>query len=347
MLNNTLKEIKLIIVAVVGICVLWIWGPNIFILLQNLHRPIASARNLEGKIFFNSDRNGMKGQSIYYYYQDKIYPVHQGLQPKFNEKLGKVMYYGGLNKGGLWVVDLKSEKFLKLPNTENFGIMGFDWSKDGKKVCFMGQKKGERSDNLYVFNMDSKEVLKLTHFDKEYFWTPKNPRWSPDGSRITFEGPNLSKAIQTDWAKKDLHPGTLYIINSDGTGMRRLFEVPGEEDRWWGGRIASWSPDGSKLVFASHKEEEKIDNIYICNSDGTGVKQITNSPFDERKPVFSPDGTQITYVAYPRGIYMKGSEIYVVDIDGANKRRVTPPKLLHQGLIGLKWADHDNPQWYQ
>jgi len=347
MSNNTLKELRLIIVLIIGICILWVWGPNIFLLLQNIHRPIPSARNLEGKIFFNSDRNGMVGQSIFYYYRRKIYPVHKGLKPKFNEKLGQIMYYGGINKSGLYIVDLSTEKFWKLPNTEDFGIMGFDWSKDGKKACFMGQKGDERSDNLYVFNMDDKDVLKLTHFDKEYFWTPKNPRWSPDGTKITFEGPNLSKTIKPSWAKTPLHPGTLYIINSDGTGMRRLFEVSGKEDRFGGGRIASWSSDGKKLVFASHKSGEKVDNIYVCNADGTEITQITNSLFDEREPVFSPDGKQIAYTAYPRGVYMSGSEIYVVNIDGTNKRRVTPPKLLHQGIIGLRWADHRNPQWYK
>jgi len=347
MLNNTLKEIKLIIVAVVGICVLWFWGPNIFILLQNLHRPIASAKNLEGKIFFNSDRNGMKGQSIFYYYEDKMYPVHQGLQPKFNEELGKVMYDGGINKGGLWVVDLKTEKFSKLPKTDDFGILGFDWSKDGKKVCFMGKKKGEKTYNLHTMDFDGEHLKRITNFDHDYAWSPNHPRWSPDGKKITFEGPNLSRTVRPDWAKTDLHPGTLYIINSDGTDMRRFFEVSGEEDRWWGGGGASWSPDGSKIVFESHKEGTTIDNIYICNADGTGIKRITDSPYEERKPVFSPDGKQIAYVAYYRGVYMRGSEIFVVDVDGTNKRRVTPPKLLHQGLIGLKWADHDNPQWYR
>jgi len=347
MTHNTLKEIRLIVVVTIGICVLWFWGPNIFVILQNLHRPIASAKNLEGKIFFNSDRNGMEGQSILYYYEGKMYPVHQGLQPKFNEELGKILYYGGINKGGLWVVDLKSEKFQKLPNTEDFGIMGFDWSKDGKKICFMGKKQREKTYNLYTMDFDGENQKKITNFDHDYAWSPNYPRWSPDSKKITFEGPNLSKTVRPDWAKTDLHPGTLYVINSDGTGMKRLFEVSGEEDKWVGGRTASWSPDGKKIVFASSKTGENKNHIYICNADGAGIRQITDSPYIERKPVFSPDGTQIAYVAYPRGIFMRGSEIYVVNVDGTNKRRVTPPKLLRQGLIGLKWADHDNPQWCQ
>jgi len=346
MAKRALKDVIIVITIVFCILGLWFFGPYLFIALENIKNPIPMVRNIDGKIFFNSDRNGIKGQSIAYYYKRKLYPVHQGLQPKFNEKLGQIVYWGGINKGGLWIVDLRTEQYQRIPNTENVGIMGFDLSPDAKEICLMAKKKGDKTYNLYIMSINGTGLRKLTNFDHDYAVSPSYPRWSPDGKKITFDGPNLSKTVKPDWAKTPLHPGTIYIINKDSTGMRRVFQTNEGIDRWWGGRELSWSPDGTKLVFSSHKPGEPIDDIYVCNVDGTNLQKITNSPYHERDPVFSPDGNRIAYVAYTRGL-SHGSEIYVINIDSTNKKRLTSPKLLHVGPLRFVWAEHKNPQWYK
>ena len=37
----------------------------------------------------------------------------------------------------------------------------------------------------------------------------------------------------------------------------------------------TWSPDGSKLAFVSNRDDD--DEIYVMNTDGTGVTQLTDN----------------------------------------------------------------------
>ena len=44
----------------------------------------------------------------------------------------------------------------------------------------------------------------------------------------------------------------------------------------------SWSPDGTKIAFASTRNGNT--DIYVINKDGTGLTRITTSPQDDFEP---------------------------------------------------------------
>ena len=58
-------------------------------------------------------------------------------------------------------------------------------------------------------------------------------------------------------SKRNDNPET-YVMNADGSGLRRLTRNPANE-RWF-----AWSPDGRKLSFVRDLE------IYVVNADGSG-----------------------------------------------------------------------------
>ena len=58
----------------------------------------------------------------------------------------------------------------------------------------------------------------------------------------------------------------LYVMNVDGTGVRRL--TTGR--RIYGG---SWSPDGRRLVFADDLRGKA--EIHVIEADGSGLRRIT------------------------------------------------------------------------
>src|SRR4051794_35516443 len=64
-----------------------------------------------------------------------------------------------------------------------------------------------------------------------------DPAWSPDGKLIAFadrdEGAGGSR-------------GDLYVMNADGTNMRKLTDSTGGSLR--GARYPAWSPDGTRVV---------------------------------------------------------------------------------------------------
>ena len=75
--------------------------------------------------------------------------------------------------------------------------------------------------------------------------------------------------------------GDIYVVNADGSGLRRLTE----------GMDPSWSPDGAQVVFARWTEPW---GIYAINGDGSNERLLFSSSV-ARSPVFSPDGSQIAF----------------------------------------------------
>ena len=75
--------------------------------------------------------------------------------------------------------------------------------------------------------------------------------------------------------------GDIYVVNADGTGLRRLTQ----------GMDPSWSPDGTQVVFARWTEPW---GMYLINADGTNERLLFSSSV-ARSPVFSPDGSQIAF----------------------------------------------------
>jgi Tol biopolymer transport system component len=70
-------------------------------------------------------------------------------------------------------------------------------------------------------------------------------------------------------------------MNSDGTGLNRLTNNP-EPD---GG--PAWSPDGSKIVFGSNRDENNGE-IYTMNSNGTALDRLTNNTTGDGEPDWQP-----------------------------------------------------------
>lgn len=58
----------------------------------------------------------------------------------------------------------------------------------------------------------------------------------------------------------------------------------------------AWSPDGSKIVFESTRDEPDAD-IFVMNVDGTGVVQLTRNEVADSTPAFTPDGRFIVWAS--------------------------------------------------
>ena len=79
------------------------------------------------------------------------------------------------------------------------------------------------------------------------------------------------------------------------------------------------------IAFASNREGSV--QIWTINVDGTNPQQITNRPDGACQPVWSPDGTQLVFIApctRDQEQY-ENTALFVVDIDGNDKlgKRIT------------------------
>lgn len=78
------------------------------------------------------------------------------------------------------------------------------------------------------------------------------------------------------------------------------------------------SPDGSLVVFQSNRSGNE--ELYTMKPDGSDVKQLTRTAYDEGDPVWSPDGKQILYGA---DMGNGNWEVFLMNADGSNARRLT------------------------
>jgi Tol biopolymer transport system component len=101
----------------------------------------------------------------------------------------------------------------------------------------------------------------------------------------------------------------LYVMRGDGTG-RTL--VPFANFPF----VGSMSQAGKVVTSPTVSGNE---DIYIANSDGSGLTRLTTDAGDDFRPIISPDGSRIVFISNRDGNY----EIYGINSDGTNEHRLT------------------------
>jgi Tol biopolymer transport system component len=111
-------------------------------------------------------------------------------------------------------------------------------------------------------------------------------------------------------------------VNPDGSGLTHV-SPDGTSGH---GFNPTWSPDGSKIAFASNYffGGGTPYDIYVMNGDGSGIVRVTNfGPSGFRsgtKPSWSPDGQKIAFASQGSGT---DSDVFVVDVDGSGEVNLT------------------------
>lgn len=145
---------------------------------------------------------------------------------------------------------------------------------------------------------------------------------SPQGDKIVF----------TSTRSGDLE---LYTMNLDGSDVYQVTDALGYD----GG--AFFSPDGSKLIFRASrpKTPEAIKKykdllaqglveptemeLFICNADGSDLKQLTRLGNANWSPFFHPNGKKVLFSSNFEAERGFPFNLYMIDIDGKNLERVT------------------------
>jgi Tol biopolymer transport system component len=169
-----------------------------------------------------------------------------------------------------------------------------------------------QDNEVLTMKPDGSDIRQLTHLgpDNSASW----PAWSADGKQIVFNETPPPDATPQIWA-----------MNADGSNQHLvLAETRYSENR------PSFSPDGSKVVFARCKlfvGDRDACAIYTIGIDGTGINQITRFHRDttERSPMFSPDGKTIAFIRSNDAVAGFLGVTYLVDADGKNLHAITEP----------------------
>jgi Tol biopolymer transport system component len=145
----------------------------------------------------------------------------------------------------------------------------------------------------------------------------------PQVQRILSPSPTITPAAPTpigggtgriafqseDYTDRDIE-SDIFVIDMNGEFVN-LTNHPARD------QSPSWSPDGTRIAFASDRDGNF--EIYVMNSYGVGATRLTENLESDRYPAWSPDGTRIAFASSTDG---KG-EIYVMNADGSGLARLT------------------------
>ena len=103
----------------------------------------------------------------------------------------------------------------------------------------------------------------------------------------------------------------VYGMEVDGSNQTNLTSHPANDGRRSDGESGrpTVSPDGTKIAFISDRLGDG--DIFVMNTDGTGLANLTQLDGHESHPNWSSDGTKITFES--------NGDIYVMDADGSNQ----------------------------
>ena len=143
---------------------------------------------------------------------------------------------------------------------------------------------------------------------------PARPDYSPKGGLVAFQA---------------YKGGTFHIwtMHPDGTGLHQLTEGHGDD------REPRFSPDGSKIAFASDRAFQGSYDIWVAEVSSGKLTRRTSAAADEYEPAWSADGREIAFVS---GTGALGTTIQAVDESGAARTLETAPAGAH--LNSPSWA---------
>jgi Tol biopolymer transport system component len=216
------------------------------------------------------------------------------------------------------VFDPNGSGFTLLTNTPDFSEQAPRWSPEGTKIAYMGHPQFGEDDqraitDIWVMDANGEHPTQVTNTSRR----EEVPAWTADG-RIVYCGQTAD----------DLSNWEIYVINVDGTGLKRLTNSPGldcwpspapfgskvafttvrngtpeiyvvnlngtGERKLVDGYISDWSPSGNDIVF-ERDDANGIGDVWISHADGTAVRRLTTTATTESFPSWSPDGTTIVF----------------------------------------------------
>jgi dipeptidyl aminopeptidase/acylaminoacyl peptidase len=217
-------------------------------------------------------------------------------------------------------------------------------SPDGHRIAYtviLYDRPGRPAPQLWIMDLATQKPIRIGG-EKD---VAGDPRWSPDGKWLTFQG-RVGEKHGLLLARPDGSEITTLVEKIEGTNS----PLPG------GGQDVTWSPDGKQIAFISSTPDERaaeasgdpmVISRYLYKPDaGEGmtrfndnqrlhifavdlvtkqVRQLTQGIYDEHSIDWSPDGKEILFLSNrePNQDEFFNYDIFALSVADGSIRRLT------------------------
>jgi len=186
----------------------------------------------------------------------------------------------------IWVMNADGSGATPLTRLMATNMRSFEpvWSPDGSKIAFLSNRALDGSDildtnsiaNIWAMNPDGSGATPLTRLTA-VLTDSSAPVWSLDGSMLAFAS---SRALDGSDAVNTNGTSNIWLMKADGSGAIALTKLTVADSF-----SPAWSPDGSKVFFASVRAFDGSDtttsnrtsNIWVVNVDGSAATPLTKN----------------------------------------------------------------------
>lgn len=184
---------------------------------------------------------------------------------------------------------------------------------EGKEMIVTGRKGRDLRSQLFLLNLEDGSYRQLTNDTSAYY---NDPVFSPDGKQVIFR-------YRPEKRNRDMKT-ELYIMNSDGTGMKQLSFYPENDTTASPGEYYAGPPRWNKAAnFISYMSFQKGKyQVHAITPDGKKKWQVTSYKMEPGYHDWSPDGKWLLMDMTP-GNGKRGYDIYLLNNETKELIRLT------------------------
>ena len=195
-------------------------------------------------------------------------------------------------------------------NGSNYTYTGeASWSPNGSKIIFTSNMNNDGGSSIYTINPDGTNLVRINHTS----YGGNDPKFSPNGNKILFEVTQQNGNIMDT---------QLYTMNPDGTNETQITNYTNGTVSTYNGD-ASWSTDGSKIIFTSNMNNDGGSSIYTISPNGTNLVRINHASNGGNDPKFSPNGSKILFEVTLQNGNVMDTQLHTMNPDGTNDTQIT------------------------
>ncbi len=192
----------------------------------------------------------------------------------------------------VYVVEVDGGAVRNLSAAPGSSEGGATWSPDGQRVAYFSDVDGGFAG--YVVPVEGGAPVRVTPPEQVVSWLD----WSPDGTRLAYAvtGTGVSSEV--------------WVVGADGTGARRLTDLPGAA-------MPRFSPDGASVAVVGQDEGDATSEIYVVDVATGATERAGGSEHPDAFPTWTADGDALYFTGEAPNEEEDGGfadDVFLVDV---------------------------------